>query len=461
MIQSRLKDAEDPLQIVIVKDMMLTGFDAPPLHTLYLDRPMSGALLMQTLARVNRTFRGKPSGLLVAYAPIADDLAEALAEYTERDQSTKPVGRNVDEAELLARALVAQLDELCAGYDWRHQFPDNWIRAAIGLTNYLRSPAIPGNQPVAGHPTLGQRFRQLANQLARAWALAAGSVTMADLRQSVKFYEEVRVWLAKFDAQERQAAGQPVPAEIERLLSGLVASSTGAGDVLDIYEAAGMPKPSLSDLGPTFAARTLRSENPHLAIEALRDLLTAQTTAATRGNLTRSRAFSEKLRDVMNKYTNAQLTSAEVIAELIELAAGRHRDRGCRRTAGLPGHAAGIALTAGEPGQDRRVRPSALRRTHEPVTKPKGVGADITSDNMPMCLSTPSRTCCGPRPNSSGSCRTPSSSAGRRPHGGPGIGIPSITTTCSATCPTATSRSSRPSRLPRGGSRAFAPVRRR
>jgi type I restriction enzyme R subunit len=126
--------------------------------------------------------------------------------------------------------------------------------------------------------------------------------------------------MGKFDARERQASGRPVPEETQRLLSSLVAASTTTGDVVDIYDAAGMPKPSLSELGPEFVSRTLRAENPHLAIEALRDLLTEESAQATRHNLIRHRAFSEKLRELMNKYTNQQLTSAEVIAELIELA---------------------------------------------------------------------------------------------------------------------------------------------
>ncbi len=337
VIQKRLKDAEDPLQIVIVKDMMLTGFDAPPLHTLYLDRPLKGALLMQTLARVNRTFRGKPDGLLVAYAPLADNLSKALAEYTEVDQAQRPVGRNVDEAAALGRELVARLDELCSGYPWRRQLQGDtrsWIKAAVGLTNYLRSPSTPGNQPPEGETSLVDRFRKLANQLARTWALAAGSQTLDDLRSTVRFYEEVRVWMAKFDAQERQALGRPVPEEIQRLLSSLVAASTDAGEVVDIYAAAGMPKPSLSDLGPEFATRTLQAENPHLAIEALRDLLTAESNRVTSSNLVRHRAFSEKLRELMNRYTNQQLTSAEVIAELIEFAkeVAAEGNRGARFT---------------------------------------------------------------------------------------------------------------------------------
>ena len=335
VIQKRLKDAEDPLQIVIVKDMMLTGFDAPPLHTLYLDRPLKGALLMQTLARVNRTFRGKQDGLLVAYAPLADNLSKALVEYTESDRASKPVGRNVDEAAALAIELLSSLDEVCSGYPWRSQLqgePKSWIKAAVGLTNYLRSPATSGNQVQGDEVSLGERYRKLSNQLARAWALAGGSQTLEERRNTVKFYEEVRVWMGKFDARERQASGQPVPEDIQRLLSSLVAESTATGEIVDIYGAAGMPKPSLSELGPEFVAHTLAAENPHLAIEALRDLLTQESTSATRHNLVRHRAFSDKLRHLMNRYTNQQLTSAEVIAELIELAkeVAAEGDRGSR-----------------------------------------------------------------------------------------------------------------------------------
>ena len=323
VIQKRLKDADDPLQVVIVKDMMLTGFDSPPLHTLYLDRPLKGALLMQTLARVNRTFRGKPSGLLVAYAPLAENLSRALAEYTATDRAAKPVGRDVDEAATLARQLIGTLDRLCSGYPWRkglHGDPRSWIRAAVGLTNYLRSPSTPGNQVAEGEEPLSRRFRALANQLARAWTLAGGRATLDDVRSEARFYEEVRVWMAKFDAEERRVSGRPVPEDVQRLLAGLLAESTATGEIVDIYDAAGLPKPSLSDLGPDFVRRAQQAENPHLAIEALRDLLTEESAKESRHNLVRQRAFSERLKELMNRYTNQQLTSAEVIAELIELA---------------------------------------------------------------------------------------------------------------------------------------------
>ena len=119
VIKQRLREVDDELEIVIVKDMMLTGYDSPPLHTLYLDRPLKGALLMQTLARVNRTFREKDAGLLVGYAPLADNLQKALSEYTQRDQENKPLGRRSDEAVTLVGELLARIDGMLAGFDWR------------------------------------------------------------------------------------------------------------------------------------------------------------------------------------------------------------------------------------------------------------------------------------------------------------------------------------------------------
>lgn len=304
VIQKRLRAPADELQLVIVKDMMLTGFDAPPLHTLYLDRPLKGALLIQTLARINRTFRGKPNGLLVAYAPLAENLAKALVEYTsDNDRENKPSGRNIDEAVALTTTLLATLDQLCAGYDWRAKLdggPKSWIKAAVGLTNYLRSPRTPGIQVTDEEASLGDRYRKLANQLARAWALCSGSDTLDHLRLAAKFYEEVRVWMAKFDAQERQAAGRPVPEEVQRMLSGLVATATASGEIVDIYDAAGIPKPSLSDLDTEYEAKAGAATNPHLAIEALRALLTSESAAVTRHNLVRQRAFSERIKELIS-----------------------------------------------------------------------------------------------------------------------------------------------------------------
>lgn len=330
-IKARLKKPEDELEIVIVKDMMLTGFDAPAWHTLYLDRPLKGALLMQTLARVNRTFRGKEDGLLVAYAPLAENLQKALAEYSPDDQTNKPLGRHIGDAVVLTKELLDSLDELLAGYDWRKDYRD---RKSTGDTTayaivvrkaveHLRSPSTPGNEPRAegdDSETLGTAYRRLSSQLSRAWALCGTSTGVADLRPVAQFYEEVRVWMAKLDAAERESRGEPIPEDIQRLLGALIADSTETGEVLDIYEAAGMPKPSLMDLSPDFLRQTQDATNPHLAIEALRDLIAKESVKATGSNSIRQQAFSDRIADLMRKYTNQQLTSAEVIAELIALA---------------------------------------------------------------------------------------------------------------------------------------------
>lgn len=323
-IKERLKQADDELELVIVKDMMLTGFDAPPLHTLYLDRPLKGALLMQTLARVNRTFRGKTDGLLVAYAPLADNLAKALAEYTASDQANKPIGRDVEEAVAIATELVAQIREMLTGCDWKAvvatEGPRVWRTAAATVTNYLRDASNPLNAPELEGERLAARYRTATGRLARAWALASGNAGLAELRDEIAFYEEVRVWMAKFDAADREARDEPIPDEVARLLGSLVAESIAPGDVLDIYEAAGLPTLSLDNLGPEFLAMAQAAPNAHLAIEALRSSLTASSAASTRGNIVRQRAFSERIAEIMNRYTNQQLTSAEVIAELVELA---------------------------------------------------------------------------------------------------------------------------------------------
>ena len=323
-IKARLKDADDELELVIVKDMMLTGFDAPPLHTLYLDRPLKGALLMQTLARVNRTFRGKEDGLLVAYAPLADNLANALAEYTTSDQENKPVGRDIDEAVAIAIELVAEIREMLADCDWRAIVARGgsraWRTGATTATNFLRDAANSLNDPELGNDRLSVRYRTATGRLARAWALASGRDGLAELHEEIAFYEEVRVWMAKFDAAERQARDEPIPEEISRLLGSLVAESIAPGEVLDIYDAAGLPRLALDNLGPDFLAKAQAAPNAHLAIEALRKSLTDAGASATRGNLVRQRAFSERIAEIMNRYTNQQLTSAEVIAELVELA---------------------------------------------------------------------------------------------------------------------------------------------
>lgn len=321
-VKNRLKDPEDELELVIVKDMMLTGFDAPALHTLYLDRPLKGALLMQTLARVNRTFRGKQDGLLVAYAPITENLKSALAEYTSDDQEARPVGRDTEETAEGVREAIGLARALLDPSGWRdvHAAGGKFaVRNALGCAaNYLRDPHTPGNSSEG--ESLASRFRRVSGTLVRLWALASSNDSLRPLRDEVAFYENVRAYLAKLDAMDRQERGEPVPADVERTLAALIDDNTTSGGVVDIYAAAGLPPLRLADLTPQVVHQAQQSPNTQLAIDALRHLLVTEVSTATRGNLARQRAFSDRISQLMIRYTNSQLTSAEVMAALGDMA---------------------------------------------------------------------------------------------------------------------------------------------
>ena len=325
-IQHRAKDSDDELQLVIVQSMWLTGFDSPPLHTLYLDRPMRGAALMQALARVNRTYRDKQDGLLVGYAPLTENLYSALAEYTATDQETRPLGRDIDEALAKMRDLHDTIGNvILAECDWRGQLaarsPRAYVNAVLGTVNYLRdvtNPLQPGRQRAS--PTLAERFRAASARLARFYALCASSGEASGYRDDIAFFEEVRVWMAKFDAEDRKARGLPVPADVALYLRQLTAGAVEAGGITDIYSAAGIERPDLSHLDQAFIERMQQAKNPQLAIEALRRLVEQEMRRVTRHNMVRQQSFSDRLLELMRKYTNQQLTAAEIIAELVAMA---------------------------------------------------------------------------------------------------------------------------------------------
>src|SRR5699024_4102358 len=338
-IKQRVKDPADELEIVIVKDMMLTGFDAPALHTLYLDRSIKGALLMQTLARVNRTFRGKKDGLLVAYAPLLENLNAALREFTHDVDPTDPSAgrRDVDEAAQLVHTLVGSLREIVT-LDWKRiQNADvrrGHIDAVIATTNFLRSPLTEGNtdpEDPEARP-LGDSFRSLSSKLDRAWALAAGHQDIQVLLPEVQFYKEVRVWMAKYDAQDRISRGEPVTDEVRRLLGELLVDSAESTGVVDIYQEAGLSLQRLDAITPAWTGDAKKPSKSQLPIEALKAAILEEAARVTRGNEVRSQLFSQRINELMLKYTNTQLTAAEVIARLIEMAdeVSAESDRGER-----------------------------------------------------------------------------------------------------------------------------------
>lgn len=318
-IKDRMKDADDELEIAIVQGMMLTGFDAPPLHTLYLDRPLKSALLMQTLARVNRKFRQKENGLLVAYAPLVDNLQAAIAEFTKdsSEEGEKVIGQSIEEALRIACGFLDKLHAL-VGEDWRElENHGEERKARLQVLAKLRDPKTADEN---GRYPLAKQFNDTAGKLARAWALASGSPNAPEYRNDVRFYSDVRNQLVKMDAADRRANGEPLSDEVLTLLSQLVVDSSASSEVIDVYNEIGRELPNLQDLN--IEALKLKSKDDSetaLLIDALRRSLLQESRTATGNNEVRAKQFSERIRELMNRYTNQQLTSAEIIAELIEL----------------------------------------------------------------------------------------------------------------------------------------------
>jgi type I restriction enzyme R subunit len=200
--------------------------------------------------------------------------------------------------------------------------PKAHLNAVLGAVDYLRSPATTGNQVSEGEATLADRFRQASAQLVRMYSICSSSSSdkLPPLRADVAFFEEIRVMMARFDAEERRARGEAVSPDIELYLRSLADSAVEAGGVISIYDAAGVGKPDLSHLDEEFIERMREQRNPHLAIEALRRLVESEMRHVTRHNIVAQASFSERLEELMTRYTNQNLTAAQIIAELVALA---------------------------------------------------------------------------------------------------------------------------------------------
>ncbi|MFF4547429.1 type I restriction endonuclease subunit R [Streptomyces sp. NPDC001406] len=331
---NRAKDPDDELELLIVNNMLLTGFDAPPVHTMYLDRPLKGANLMQALARVNRRFRGKEDGLLVGYAPLTENLQKAIAEYTDADQQDRTLGQDLDRALDELRNEYDILTDILRGFDWRSRLTQPtktaFIDAALKTANYLRDPRTPGNDPEKlddPRQTLGRRFREHAHRLERFYALSGSATNIGERfpdhpswRRDIQFFVEVRAYMAKLDAMDREARGLPVARDVELYLAQLTSSVVETGGITDLFAEAGLETADLTHLNDALVAKLQNSETPHLAAEALRRLVEQKMREVTRHNIVRRTAFSERLQDLMVRYMRQQYTSAELIAKLVEMA---------------------------------------------------------------------------------------------------------------------------------------------
>jgi type I restriction enzyme R subunit len=306
LLAKRFRDPEDPLRVVIVRDMWLTGFDCPSLHTMYVDKPMRGHGLMQAIARVNRVFHDKPGGLIVDYLGLAHELRQAVATYTESG-GQGPVAIDQEEA---ARVMEEKY-EICCGLF--HGF--DWSKWACG-TPQERLGLLPAAQEhILAQQDGKERLLRAVAELSRAFALAVPHKRALAIRDDVAFFQAVRAALAK-----RAPGDERTEAEIDHAIQQLIARAIAPEGVIDIFAAAGLPKPNLAILSEEFLAEVRNMPQRNLAVELLRKLLQGELNIRQRKNVVQARSFAEMLEQAIRRYQNRAIETVQVIEELIALA---------------------------------------------------------------------------------------------------------------------------------------------
>jgi type I restriction enzyme R subunit len=319
LLAKRARDPQDPLRLVIVRDMWLTGFDAPSMHTMYIDKPMRGHGLMQAIARVNRVFRDKPAGLIVDYIGIAQNLKSALAQYSKPDQDKT----GIDEAEAVAVLLEKYeiVRDMFHGFDYRTGLggtPGERLAMMAGAIEWILDKqqqwAAAEKTPEAKKQAQ-RRFADGVLALSKAFALAASSDEARGIREEVGFFQAIRAALIK-TAGGSGTTRQDRELAIQQIVSRAVVST----EIVDILAAAGIQTPDISILSDEFLLEVQQMEKKNLGLEALRKLLNDSIRTRTRTNVVETRAFTERLEDAIARYHANAITTAEVLQELIKLA---------------------------------------------------------------------------------------------------------------------------------------------
>jgi type I restriction enzyme R subunit len=305
-LANRFRDAVDPMKLVLVRDMWLTGFDAPSLHTMYLDKPMRGHGLMQAIARVNRVFKDKPGGLVVDYLGLAHELRAALATYTESGGT----GRTALDQEEAVGLMLEKHDICCGlfhGFDW-----SKWVTGAPAE----RLSLLPAAQEhILAQQNGKDRLVQIVRELSQAFALAVPNAEALRIRDDVAFFQAVQAVLAK------RAPGEAKPEEeLDHAVRQIISRAVTPEGVIDIFAAAGLAKPDISILSEEFLAEVRGMPQRNLAVELLQKLLKGELRMRRRKNLVQARSFAELLEQSLRRYQNRAIEAAQVIEELIGLA---------------------------------------------------------------------------------------------------------------------------------------------
>ena len=320
-LANRFRDPGSTLRMVLVRDMWLTGFDAPSLHTMYVDKPMRGHGLMQAIARVNRVFQDKPGGLVVDYLGLAHELKRALATYTESGGKGKT---SLDQEE--AVAVMLEKYEICRdlfhGFDW-----SKWIKG----TPAERLGLLPAAQEhVLAQENGKERCLQVVLELSQAFALAVPHAEAIRIRDDVAFFQAVRSVLAK-----RASAEARPEEELDHAVRQIISRAVSSEGVIDIFAAAGLEKPDVSILSDEFLAEVQGMPQRNLAVELLQKLLKGELVIRRRKNVVQARSFAEMLEQTIRRYQNRAIEAAQVIEELIQLARDMREANARGETLGL------------------------------------------------------------------------------------------------------------------------------
>jgi type I restriction enzyme R subunit len=309
-IGDRLRDPKDPLKLVLVRDMWLTGFDAPCLHTLYVDKPMTGHNLMQAIARVNRVFKDKEGGLIVDYLGIAQDLKKALSVYTSSGGKGK-IEFDQEEAVAKMEELYEIVVDLFHGFDYKSFFtlqPREKLTFLLDATDFI-----------LGLDKGQERFSMNVSNLSKAFAISVPHPKAIEIRDDLSFFQAIKARISKLRESNKKRSDEEVETAIRQIISDALIST----EVIDIFQAAGLQNPEISGLNilsDEFMAELKDMPRKNLALELLRRLLNDEIKQRSQRNIIQSKKFSEMLADAIKRYQNNAITAAEIIEELIRLA---------------------------------------------------------------------------------------------------------------------------------------------
>jgi type I restriction enzyme, R subunit len=307
-LAGRFKDSADPLKLVIVCDMWLTGFDCPPLHTMYLDKPLAGHNLMQAIARVNRVFGDKPGGVVVDFLGIADQLRDAIQTYTRAGGEGHPVESIQDQAVPLMLRHAEELATFFEGFSYQEQI-DGTEAQQLGAI-------IDGSNYVLAQENGRNRFMDMVARLSRAFALAVPRPETHTIRDPLSYYQNIRAALRKRLDDVNDGKGAKGSAVVRQVISGAIRTD----GVIDLFEVANLPDANIGILSDDFLDRLAALPQKNLALETLKKLLNDQIRDRERINIVQSRTFRDSLETVLRRYSNRAISTAQVVEQLIGLA---------------------------------------------------------------------------------------------------------------------------------------------